>query len=93
MCCGHKGVTSLRARCAEVALGGGARHIAQMPSSAKSGDRIALIGDLHSSWDETDVAYFNRSDYALLLFTGDLGASGPLLGPRSDESAIGVRRL
>jgi uncharacterized protein (TIGR04168 family) len=35
--------------------------------------RIAVIGDLHTHWDDLDVAYFNRSDYDLLLFTGDLG--------------------
>jgi uncharacterized protein (TIGR04168 family) len=36
---------------------------------------IGIIGDLHSAWDDADVAYFNRSPYQLLLFTGDLGAS------------------
>jgi uncharacterized protein (TIGR04168 family) len=35
---------------------------------------IALIGDLHGHWSEADVAYFNASDYELLLFTGDLGS-------------------
>ena len=37
--------------------------------------RIAIIGDLHSAWDECDVAYFNRSTYQMLLFAGDLGAT------------------
>jgi len=37
------------------------------------GAEIALIGDLHRHWDERDVAYFNGSDYDLLLFIGDLG--------------------
>jgi len=36
--------------------------------------RIALIGDLHGSWDERDVRAFNASDYDLLVFTGDLGS-------------------
>ncbi len=36
--------------------------------------RIALIGDLHGSWDDWDARYFNHSEYALLLFTGDLGS-------------------
>ena len=36
--------------------------------------RVAVIGDLHGSWDDWDVAYFNASDYDLLLFTGDLGS-------------------
>lgn len=35
---------------------------------------IALIGDLHGFWSEADVAYFNASQYELLLFTGDLGS-------------------
>ena len=35
---------------------------------------IALIGDLHGFWSEADVAYFNASDYELLLLTGDLGS-------------------
>ena len=33
---------------------------------------IAIIGDIHGAFDETDLAAFNRSDYDLLLFTGDL---------------------
>jgi uncharacterized protein (TIGR04168 family) len=36
---------------------------------------IAVIGDVHSAWSREDVAYFNRSDYPLLLVTGDLGGS------------------
>jgi uncharacterized protein (TIGR04168 family) len=36
--------------------------------------RIALIGDLHGHWDDWDARYFSASDYALLLFTGDLGS-------------------
>jgi len=33
---------------------------------------IAVIGDVHSKFDLQDVAYFNQSDDALLLFLGDL---------------------
>jgi uncharacterized protein (TIGR04168 family) len=36
--------------------------------------RIALIGDLHGSWDAFDVDWFGRAAYDLLLFTGDLGS-------------------
>jgi len=39
-----------------------------------TGAKVALIGDLHSSWDAADAKYFNGSDYELLLFTGDLGS-------------------
>jgi len=38
--------------------------------------RIALIGDLHASWDHEDSAYFSRSDYEKIVITGDLGNSG-----------------
>lgn len=34
--------------------------------------RIAVIGDVHEQWNEEDNAFFNRSDYDLLLFVGDL---------------------
>lgn len=39
--------------------------------------RIAAIGDVHAFWGPQDVAYFNRSDYDLLLFVGDLGNYTP----------------
>ncbi len=35
--------------------------------------RIGVIGDLHTHWDDVDVAQFNRSSYDLLVFIGDLG--------------------
>jgi uncharacterized protein (TIGR04168 family) len=35
---------------------------------------IAVIGDLHGSWDDWDARYFGASEYDLLLFTGDLGS-------------------
>lgn len=34
--------------------------------------KLAVIGDIHSFWDDRDTAYFNRSDYDGLLFVGDL---------------------
>lgn len=33
---------------------------------------IAIIGDIHGAFDDTDIAAFNQSPYDLLLFTGDL---------------------
>lgn len=36
------------------------------------GVRLAVIGDVHLHFDEKDVAYFNGSDYDLILFVGDL---------------------
>jgi len=47
--------------------------------------RIGVIGDLHTHWDEQDVAHFDRSDYDLLLFTGDLGGG-------SRDSSLRVAR-
>lgn len=47
--------------------------------------RIGVIGDLHTHWDEIDVAHFDRSDYELLLFTGDLGGG-------SRDSSLRVAR-
>jgi len=54
--------------------------------------RIAVIGDLHSAWDEQDVEYFNASDYRLLLFTGDLGASSKRDGQHIAQSIARVKR-
>lgn len=35
--------------------------------------RLAIVGDLHTHWDNVDLAHFANSDYDLLFFTGDLG--------------------
>jgi uncharacterized protein (TIGR04168 family) len=53
---------------------------------------IAVIGDLHSAWDDTDVETFNRSKYRLLLFTGDLGGSGSGDGMRIASSLARLTR-
>lgn len=34
--------------------------------------RIAVIGDVHEYWDETDNRYFNAADVDCVLFVGDL---------------------
>ena len=47
--------------------------------------RLACIGDIHTFWDAADTQYFNQSDYAGLLFTGDL--------PRFTNSTPVARRL
>ncbi len=33
--------------------------------------KLAVIGDIHGSWDEHDTAFFNASAYDALLFVGD----------------------
>ncbi len=33
--------------------------------------RFGVIGDIHGFWDEHDTAFFNASDYDMLLFVGD----------------------
>lgn len=48
--------------------------------------KVALIGDLHGSWDDWDVSYFNDSDYDLLLFTGDLGSGTGAAGVKVARS-------
>ena len=39
--------------------------------------RLGVIGDLHTHWDDIDVAQLNGSAYDLLFFTGDLGGGTP----------------
>jgi uncharacterized protein (TIGR04168 family) len=47
--------------------------------------KIGVIGDLHTHWDEVDVAQFDASSYDLLYFVGDLGGGTP-------ESTLRVAR-
>ena len=42
--------------------------------------RLAIIGDVHLHFNEKDVSYFNRSDYDLVLFVGDLVNYAPWRG-------------
>ena len=39
--------------------------------------RFAVVGDLHTHWDDVDLAQFAGADYDLLYFTGDLGGGTP----------------
>jgi uncharacterized protein (TIGR04168 family) len=39
--------------------------------------RIAIVGDLHTHFDDIDVAQFAHSDYDLIFFVGDLGGGTP----------------
>lgn len=64
----------------------------QAPSARAWKPTIAVLGDLHSAWSGADVAYFNASAYELLLFTGDLGASGPRDGARIARTLSGLQR-
>ncbi|MBX7059089.1 MAG: metallophosphoesterase [Leptospirales bacterium] len=34
--------------------------------------RLAVIGDIHKSWDAEDTDFFNSADYAAILIVGDL---------------------
>ncbi|MDH3653277.1 MAG: metallophosphoesterase [Myxococcales bacterium] len=43
---------------------------------------VAVIGDVHLFWDDADVAYFNRREYDLVLFVGDLAGYTQLRGRR-----------
>lgn len=53
--------------------------------------RIALIGDLHGSFDALDVAAFNDSNYDLLIFTGDLGSGTAQNGVEIARLLSGLR--
>jgi uncharacterized protein (TIGR04168 family) len=50
-----------------------------------TGLRLGVVGDLHTHWDDIDVAQFNATRYDLLFFTGDLGGG-------SVESSLRVAR-
>jgi uncharacterized protein (TIGR04168 family) len=54
--------------------------------------RIAVVGDIHVHWDEADLAYFNRSNYDLLLFVGDLAKYAHAGGLRVAKSLSGLSR-
>lgn len=54
--------------------------------------RIALIGDLHSAWDDRDATYFSQSDYQHILLTGDLGNSGRNNGVKIATSLARIER-
>ncbi len=52
------------------------RDLAQAPTPKSSllPPKIAVVGDIHLLWSAFDVEYFNRSDYELILFVGDIAA-------------------
>lgn len=52
---------------------------------------IGVIGDVHLFWDDEDIAFFNRSDYELLLFVGDLSGYTQVLGRRVARSLRKLR--
>lgn len=58
-----------------------------MPQATpEPGGTIAVVGDLHSAWELEDLGYFNRSDYGMILVTGDLGRTRSLDGRRVARS-------
>lgn len=61
-----------------------------MNDALTQGARIGVIGDVHLFWDAEDVAFFNRSNYDMLLFVGDLAAYTQVRGLRVARS---LRRL
>lgn len=44
------------------------------PPHTPAASKVAVVGDVHLLWDQFDVDYFNRSDYRLVLFVGDIAA-------------------
>jgi len=60
-----------------------------MPASVFRSDfkfRLAIVGDLHTHWDHVDLAQFNRAQYDLLYFVGDLGGGTPASTLRAARS-------
>ena len=54
--------------------------------------RIGVMGDLHSHWDDFDRLHFDRSEYDLLLCTGDLGGGTPGSGLNIAKSMAHLRK-
>jgi uncharacterized protein (TIGR04168 family) len=52
--------------------------------------RLAIVGDVHGCWTDADSDYFNGSDYAALLCTGDLP---PLIGSLPTARRLAALRL
>lgn len=52
--------------------------------------RLALVGDIHGCWDESDNAYFARAAVDMVLFTGDLAV---FTGNRTFRIAEVIARL
>jgi uncharacterized protein (TIGR04168 family) len=61
-----------------------------MNGAATQAATIGVIGDVHLFWDDSDVSFFNRGGYDLLLFVGDLAAYTQVRGKRVARS---LRRL
>jgi hypothetical protein len=53
--------------------------------------RLGVIVDLHTHWDNVDVAQFAGTDYDLLYFTGDLGGGTPDSRLRMARAMAGLR--
>lgn len=54
--------------------------------------KLAVIGDLHTHWDDIDVAQFAQMDYDLLYFTGDLGGGTADSTLRVARTMAGLRQ-
>lgn len=54
--------------------------------------RIGVIGYLHTHWGDLDVAHFDRSEYDLLIFTGDLGGGSRDSSQRVARSISRLRK-
>lgn len=54
--------------------------------------KIAAVGDIHGSWSEADNAFFNASDYDLVLLAGDLSDFVHRLGLRVARRLAGLKK-
>jgi len=54
--------------------------------------KIAAVGDIHGAWSEADNAFFNASDYDLVLLAGDLSDFVHRLGLRVARRLAGLTK-
>ena len=62
-----------------------------MNAGAMQAAHIAVIGDVHLFWDESDTEYFNESNYGLVLFVGDLAGYVQFKGIRLARTLRALR--
>ena len=62
-----------------------------MNDAAAQGAQIGVVGDVHLFWDNQDVAFFNRCNYDLLLFVGDLAGYTQVRGLQVARSLCNLR--
>ncbi len=63
-----------------------------MTATSNHAVELAIVGDLHSAWNQEDVDYFNGTSYHSLLCTGDLAGGSLRDGVAIARSLSGLKR-